>query len=859
MIAKKPTTVASDRGGMRRETRARLPASWLIVGGTVFISICMTLLAVALIYQARERAIEAAHQNARQMAMTLEERLLRIIGATEVALRQTVNGINPLVRPDIDVRPFRGSVPELISISVRPGGLGLEARTVMQTANPGSPLSLVVSRPSIDRNGRWFISLLAEHEVGRTGSTLVAEAMLDIDMIRSAFASQPIGHTGSAVLFRSDAVLLFRVPNDRAQVGQSFTRAELFRHAAHRSAGTYQTHSVTDGVERIVAYRTLPILPVVVVVAVGLEEVLAPWRSDAIRFGSVVGLLVLLFLALAGYVATQSRRREHLEAERVRESEILRATLDSMDQGLLMVDRDDTIKVFNKRVAEILELPPGALTEGVRTHQIPALQDCHHDVDRVSDDTRWSMLHGRAFRTYEVNRPNGTTIEVRTVPVLSGGAVRTYTDITTRKRSEKRIAHLAHHDPLTDLPNRSKFHEVLQMILQTGDPIAVLYVDLDGFKTINDTLGHAAGDELLMALARRLKEAVQPDDIIARLGGDEFAVITYRTAVDSVMTLCRQLTATTADPFRVGPAEVSVGMTIGVAMSPDHGTDGETLLRAADLALYDGKDHSRGSVRLFDPVLEERANRRRQIELDLRSAITNQEFELHYQPIANADTRAIVGFEALVRWRHPVRGLVSPLEFIPIAEETGLIVDLGDWVLRQAARDAMTWPEVLRVQVNVSVLQIVRPTFAHRVVTILSESGLSPRRLEMEITESVLMANEKTVLETLHDLRALGIRIAMDDFGTGYSSLSYLCNFPFDTIKIDRSFVRGLDQTPERIEVIRAITTLARTMGIKTVAEGIETEAQLLALRQAGCVEVQGFFIGRPQPMRRKTDRPTAA
>jgi len=420
------------------------------------------------------------------------------------------------------------------------------------------------------------------------------------------------------------------------------------------------------------------------------------------------------------------------------------------------------------------------------------------------------------------------------------------------------IRRVATHDALTGLPNRALLHEKIEDALarvRRGETLAVLCLDLDHFKSVNDTLGHAVGDTLLKAVTARLTTCVRETDVVSRLGGDEFVVIQSNVETpEEAGVLARRIIDAIAEPFDVEGHRVVVGMSVGIAIAPTDGIDRELLLRSADMALYRAKSDGRSACRFFEPAMDIRLQERRRLELDLRRALVAHEFTLHYQPLVDAVTETIAGFEALLRWNHPETGMVSPLEFIPLAEEIGLIVPLGEWVLRKACADAMNWPSNIKIAVNLSPAQFKQETLAHTVASALATSGLAPARLELEITESVLLTNSETTMACLHHLRSLGVRIVMDDFGTGYSSLSYLRSFPFDKIKIDRSFVSELGATNDCAAIVKAIAGLGVSLGIETTAEGVETEEQLKGLRAHGCTELQGYYFSRPRPLSEATE-----
>jgi diguanylate cyclase (GGDEF)-like protein len=426
------------------------------------------------------------------------------------------------------------------------------------------------------------------------------------------------------------------------------------------------------------------------------------------------------------------------------------------------------------------------------------------------------------------------------------------------RRLTNEIVHLAHHDALTKLPNRVLFHECLEQALghaRRGRLLALHFLDLDQFKAVNDTLGHPVGDRLLQAVTMRLQSCLRETDTFARLGGDEFAILetTIELPLDATR-LAERIIRALANPFEVDGHHIVIGVSIGIAFAPQDGLDADNLLKCADLALYRAKSDGRGVYRLFHAEMDAQMQVRRAIELDLQHALPAGQLELFYQPLIDLESRQIAGFEALLRWRHPTKGLVSPAEFIPIAEETGLIVPIGEWVLRQACAAAADWPDKLKVAVNLSAVQFRSRNLMADVVAALSESGLAASRLELEITETVMLHDTDSILATLRQFQELGIHIAMDDFGTGYSSLSYLRRFPFDRIKIDQSFVRELDKQPGCMAIVRAVASLGKDLGIAITAEGVETPQQLDTLEKEGCTEIQGYLFSRPVPGDRVID-----
>jgi diguanylate cyclase (GGDEF)-like protein len=445
---------------------------------------------------------------------------------------------------------------------------------------------------------------------------------------------------------------------------------------------------------------------------------------------------------------------------------------------------------------------------------------------------------------------DGRIIKITHEPMNHGGWVAIYEDITERHRAEEHIAHMARHDALTQLPNRvllrEKMAEGLARVESLGESMAVFYLDLDNFKGVNDTLGHPIGDKLLGIIAERIRVTVREGDTIARLGGDEFAILQNHSSAEAAAALARRLVDVISEPIEIDDQDINSGVSIGIALAPDDGSAADHLMKCADLALYRAKAEGRGTFRFFEPDMDARIQARRALEVDLRRALVAGEFSLAYQPQINLASNELIAMEALLRWTSAERGAVPPSEFIPLAEETGLIIPLGEWVLREACREAARWPDPIKVAVNLSPVQFRNRGLVTTVTQALAAARLAPSRLELEITEAVLLQDDETIVSMLHQLRALGVRISMDDFGTGYSSLSYLRSFPFDKIKIDRSFIKDIDRSRDSAVIIKAIASLGQSLGIETTAEGIETDEQLEIVRRAGCTEMQGYLASRP-------------
>lgn len=548
--------------------------------------------------------------------------------------------------------------------------------------------------------------------------------------------------------------------------------------------------------------------------------------------------LGLLTLAIIGLRLTLNAR-----AQARRDQERLRELANLAVEGLAVCD-GETIKTANRSLEQLSGLGAGALNGRRLSDVLPGLVV--------------SALPEREEREAELVGADGQRVPVRVlrseVPLGSGlQTVLAVRDQRERLQTELRMRMLAYSDALTGLPNRAHFHDLLTRHAascgERNQTFAVFVLDLDRFKLVNDTLGHGLGDTLLRKTAQRLSAALGPQDVVARLGGDEFAVLQAAPdGPEAVHALAARIIELIDRPFLIDGQLVNVGASVGAALAPADGGEPGTLLRNADLALYKAKADGKGIFRRFDPMLDARVQARRSLEADLRRAIAMQEFEVHYQPLVDARSGRITAAEALVRWRHPERGLVPPADFIPLAEETGLIGPLGQWVLRTACAQATRWPSHIRVAVNLSPAQFRDLRLAETVKAALTASGLAADRLELEITEGVLLADEDRTLATLTRLRAAGVSISMDDFGTGYSSLSYLRRFPFDKIKVDRSFVRQLPGDPESAAIVRAIITMGACLGMTITVEGVETAEQFAFTAASGCHQVQGYHVSRPLP-----------
>lgn len=599
------------------------------------------------------------------------------------------------------------------------------------------------------------------------------------------------------------------------------------------------------------------------------------WLAERMRLHRAASTDVLQHLSNGRWIQLRERRTAsgHTVGFRVDVTELRNKTaeletindrfdaaLSNMHQGISMFDSEKRLVVWNDRYVEIFDFPTDYLKAGMHLNTIAkdlvfrgilkgeqsqaAAYQKTGEMDQLSVDTSWIE-----------ELSNGRSIAISRRPMKNGGWLATSEDITERRKIEAEIIRLARHDVLTGLANRaefsSKLDEACKRVKRYGTAITVMMLDLDKFKAVNDTLGHPAGDTLLVEVAKRLRSSLRETDVLARLGGDEFAIIQEGGATqhEGAIALALRIIHSITQPFDLDGHQANIGTSVGISMAPEHGIEPEDLLKRADLALYAVKSGGRNDYRIFQPEMQEAARSQQAAENELRAAIEREEFELHYQPVMDARTLRVSGAEALVRWRHPTRGLIGPDQFIPLAESSGLIVPLGDWVLQRACADAASWPAAIKVAVNVSAVQFKKGNLFDVILCTLVETGLAPDRLELEITETVLLENQEAHLANIRQLKNLGISIALDDFGTGYSSMNYLTVFPFDKIKIDKSFTQGALNRRDFKAVIASTLALAQGLGTVTTAEGVETQEQLEYMRDAGVTFVQGYLLGRPVPV----------
>jgi diguanylate cyclase (GGDEF)-like protein len=839
--------------------------------------------------EAHDRAAEAGLRQGRNLARVFEEYISRVITGTDgelLVLRKLYAQDPAHFNFDdwIDSATTRSNLTVHFSITgpdgiIRQSSLGPIRSTVdISDREPfhvhvdSRADELYISKPSIGLlSGKPSIQLTRPLVApdGSFGGTIGAS--LDILQLEKFYNSIDIGRAGVISLVGLDGIIRARSGRDAVAsgfIGQSVAERKLFGLLGQDPTGAYW-NSLKDtkfeGISRLICYRVVDGLPLIAVVGLAESDIFQQALSTTRNYeqiGLFLTAIVLFAIAigvlrqrnLVAATAALERSKRSLEQTNV----LFDTALRNMAHGLSMFDGDQRLVVCNGRYGGMYGLPPELTRPGTTLRAIlqarVALGGCPRNSEHFVEERLEEVAKSKPF--YAVNEQrDGRVIAVSHQPMQDRGWVSVHQDITAQKQAETQIAYLARHDVLTDLSNRAvlreRMEESLARLRRGGSPFTLFILDLDLFKAVNDSLGHPVGDELLKVVARRLVACLRETDTVARLGGDEFAILTAAEGDQgeaAIATANRLLEAVSA-PYAFEGHRLDIATSIGIALAPEHGTNVDQLIKSADLALYKAKMNGRNTYRLFEAAMGIDADARRTLEIDLRNALTRDEFELHYHPIVDIRTNEIANVEALIRWRHPERGPIAPADFIPLAEESGLINQIGEWVLRRACADAAGWPPQYKVAANLSPVQFRRGNLVDVISGILAEAGLSPDRLMLEITESVLMQGSSENFETLHQLRKLGISIVLDDFGTGYSSLSYLRMFPFDQIKIDRSFVSELSSNADCAAIVSAVASLGRSLHVDTVAEGVETEDQLMLVRAAGCTHAQGFLFGRPCPV----------
>ena len=867
-------------GGVFRRIGA---IQWLIFSG-VGIVLAITVATACLVLQFRDRTMQAAERELANTAQVLSRHfdqqltiLQRIHGevqnytrsegidtAEAFERRMSSPEVHEMLRFKLQAFPHVGALNlfntngRLIN-STQDGPLpsiNISSRHYFKEFTSGRPVpeTILEARKS-NVTGNWTV-IFGRRIVGGNGE-IIGFASRGVEPIHfeEFCASLALDDETSILMILRDGTIIARYPHDDALVGRNVADTALFKKVlASNGNASGRFASLGQGEERLGSVRPLANFPILVVATTPTAHALADWWAQT-KLQFVAALLAVMVVIITIFLIVRQLKRQHRAAQRllVVKSQHLDTAINNMTQGLLLFSATGHLVICNQSYLDMFGLSSDVVKPGCHLRDLilhrKRLGSFSGDVDEYC--AKFLDPYHDEIQDTLVDVPDGRKIRLIYKRSPDGGWATTLEDVTERSRFEARIEHLAHYDALTDLPNRTLFqlHAEEMVARLPKAPFAILYIDIDEFKGINDSLGHLIGDEFLRTVSSRLQICVGADDFVARLGGDEFAVVQHGASSEAdVEALVAAIYDALRRPFDCHGHRLSADASIGVALAPRDGSDLMGLLKSADLAMYAAKAAGRRVHRFFEPGMETEANARRELERDMRAAMAEGGFEVHYQPLADLDSEKIVGCEALLRWRHPLRGMISPAEFIPLAEETGLIQEIGQWVLDTACREAAKWPSHVRIAVNVSPVQFKSQTLALNVASSLAKSRLDPRRLELEITEAVLIADDEAALTTFAQLRELGVHIALDDFGTGYSSLRYLHRFPFDKIKIDRAFVKEVTDDTGSSSIIKAVVGIATERNMITTAEGVETRRQFETVRDLGCTQMQGYLFSAARP-----------
>ena len=849
------------------------------------------------IWQLRADAIGAAVSETGNIASVLAVQLSRSLKSIDTALieiKQSAErhdiGSPADFQAAIDRREFQesltkylGRLPQVFNIAIadREGRIAVStvgwpathfdvaSRDYFWKARDRRDGQLTTSIPAKNRiSGEPTIGFSRRLEDSKGNFVGIVFASVNTKYFEDIYGAIQSVHSLLFTLLDPDGTILFRHPGGADAAGKELSNKAIWLDAVSKGDGGFRVFGQADGNIRYVSIRKVPEYPLIVDISVTEATTLAIWRQRAAAIGLGSAIFLLFSIYLLRGMTRQVRLLSNSEASLAQKSRQLDAALNNMSQGVAMFDGRQRLIISNTQLAKIYRLTPEQTNPGT---PFRAILEARAAVGSVPGDVRNFITDsldqvsgvGLSHSYYELR--DGRTVSVSLQAMDGGGWVSIHQDITAQKRIEAELERLACHDALTGLANRSLFAEkasaALARMRRHGEAFSVLMLDLDRFKTVNDSFGHPVGDALLREIARRLLNTAREVDCVARFGGDEFAVLQApcKDQKAGVIALADRILAAVTEPYDLNGRKLILETSIGIALAPQDGEDVDALIKHADLALYRAKTEGRNRYSFFTAAMEAEARNRRELEDDMRKALSRNEFELHYQTIVNLESRQCCGAEALVRWRHPERGVVLPDQFIPIAEDSGQIVPLGEWILRQACADAGKWPSHFKVAVNLSPAQFKHGDLLSVLKSALNDTGLPPERLELEITETVLLQNNAENLAILREIKNLGVAIVLDDFGTGYSSMTYLQIFPFDRIKIDQTFVQNIMHHAAAAAIVCAIAGLGRNLGIATVAEGVETEEQLIAVRAAGCQLAQGYLFSRPVPASELAfDRPIA-
>jgi diguanylate cyclase (GGDEF)-like protein len=879
-----PGRVAPASAPVARAARLSIPLRQLWWAAFVLLGVSASAVGWT-IWELRSDAIRAAIAESGNIAAVLASQLSRSINGIDAVLLETKRATRDL---DIDTpESFRASfnrrtvretlldklsrLPQAFNIAVADKNgqltvstagwptpkINIADRDYFRDARDRTDGGISTSLPISNRiDGKQTIVFARRLESVTGEFAGIIYCSVNTEYFENIYGSIQSVHSHQFRLRKSDGTILASHPDSPGPNGNS-TRPE-WHAAVAAGGGGYSTPGQSDGDTDFVSVRTVPEYPFVVDIMVTDRAALDSWRQRAATMGIGSAALLMCSIYLLFSVTRQVRQLSNSEISLTQKSQQLDAALNNMSQALTMFDGQQRLIISNRQYNELYRIAPEQTNPGTT---LRAILDARVATGQFPDDA--ATFIAKTLEQCNSNQPccalytmpDGRIISVTHQPMRDGGWVAVHQDITAQKRAEAELAHMARYDSLTGLANRTLFRErasaAIDALQTHGSPFAILMLDLDRFKTVNDSLGHAVGDSLLKVVAQRLRSAIPHVESIARLGGDEFATLVSLPDghKETATSLADRILAVVTEPYDLDQRRFTIETSVGITFAPQDGTNPDALLKNADLALYRAKSLGGNRYCLFEPAMEAKARERRELEDDMRKAIARNEFELHYQTIVNAGELDVCGAEALVRWRHPERGLIPPDQFITLAEESGLIIPLGEWILRKACADAARWPSHLKLAVNMSPAQFKQHDLPGIVKSTLDQCGLAASRLELEITETVLLDNNEEHLAVLHQIKNLGVSIVLDDFGIGYSSMRYLQMFPFDKIKIDKSFIQSMTSHPDSAAIVCAIAGLGRSLDIDTAAEGVETTEQLAFLRSAGCQLAQGHLFSRPVPL----------